>query len=388
MDKTIVLSMFILLIGVESASPTCPSYPYHDYVDASVYHSPEKPSDNLLSSCNLNPNPICLFSNLLNTTEDKQLFIAEDLAKNSFQNISNWNSNISFGKWFNNTKSSVNIKDVWVSIVYIDPSVYDNGTYILNATSKLIVKSNFTFVVDKKKLGGDCKDNYRICGYDYSIDTTNLSTSINSTLLINSEYLVDRYEWVTHCDITGCWVTCDYYATDTFKDSLKTSDSKNISYENLTLNSNYSILKSYNGLAEVNLSINNSNLELIFGNSSYHKSNYTYRTRIELEPYDVLVKEVVHSNINEIYGASILDKNATYSHLLFPQAANCSLTVFGYFTQLSISNCTYPNETSFVVLNKIESTTPDFIQKIENLPFLVLAIYIPIQIAKKVISNA
>jgi hypothetical protein len=103
----------LLFISVAFAAPACPSYPYRDYVDANAYQSPVKPADNLISSCNLNLNPICLFSNLLNTTEDKRLFISEDLAKNSFQNISNWNSNLSFGKWFNNTKSSANIKDVY-----------------------------------------------------------------------------------------------------------------------------------------------------------------------------------------------------------------------------------------------------------------------------------
>jgi hypothetical protein len=159
-----------------------------------------------------------------------------------------------------------------------------------------LIKQNFTFVVDTRQLSGDCRDNFRICGYDYSISILNTSSSTTAKMNIKSEYLVDRYHWVTHCDMSGCWVTCDYYRSDSFKDHLTVSDSKNTQLTIFNSTSNYSMLAYYNGLSELEINVNDSNVLFQIGNSSFYKTNYLYRIRYESGNYNTLVKEVIPTN--------------------------------------------------------------------------------------------
>ncbi|MBI5227841.1 hypothetical protein HY988_04610 [Candidatus Micrarchaeota archaeon] len=380
--------LLLLLCGIAVAVPACPYYTYKDYVEASKYIQPSKPADTILQYCNFNFDPICILANAFNTTEDKKLFIAEAIGNNSYENIFQWNQKIPFGKWFNVTKSSKNIKDAWVSLAYFSPSVYDNGTYLLNSTSKVFIKENFTFVVDTRKLGGDCNDNFRICGYDYSVSTKNISSNLTATLNVKSEYLVDRYHLVTHCDMTGCWVTCDYYRTDSFKDSISVSDSKKIKYENFTPDSNYSVAAYYNGLAEVLVNANNSKVYFQIGNSTFDKTNYTYKTRYELEPYNVLIKEIVPLNKTSEYGLSILERNNSAFRILVPYSPNCSLTISGHFNSKTISGCNLSDVGNSTKSEKVEIKQPAFFDSLLSLAELGIAFYILYQIGKKVMPHA
>lgn len=385
--------VLLLLIGVSFAVPACPYYPYKDYVKASQYQTPQKPADTLLQYCSWSLNPICILTNIFNTTEDKKQFIAESIANNSFDNILDWNQKIPFGKWFNNTKSSTNIKDAWVSLAYFSPSVHDNGTYLLNSTSKIFTKQNFTFVVDEKQLPGDCRSDYRICGYDYSIGISNTSSQINAKLDVNSEYLVDRYHLVRHCRRTRygsyCWYTCDYYKTDSFKDSISVSDSKKIKYENFSASSNYSLADYYNGLAEILININNSNAKFQVGNSAFDKTSYVYTIRYELEPYNVLIKEVVPLNKTSEYGLSILERNNSTFKILAPYSANCSLTFSEHFNSKTISGCNIPNlGNATKAFEKVEVNPPAIFDSLLYLAGLGIVFYILYQIAKKVMPYA
>ncbi|MBI5222825.1 hypothetical protein HY990_00220 [Candidatus Micrarchaeota archaeon] len=380
--------LLLLLCGIAFAVPACPYYQNKDYVEASKYVQPSKPADTILQYCNFNFDPICILANAFNTTEDKKLFIAEAIGNNSYENIFQWNQKIPFGKWFNVTKNSKNIKDAWVSLAYFSPSVYDNGTYLLNSTSKIFTKENFTFVVDTRKLGGDCNDNFRICGYDYSVSTKNISSNLTAILSVKSEYLVDRYHLVTHCDLTGCWVTCDYYRTDSFKDSISVSDSKKIKYENFTVKSNYSVVDYYNGLAEVLINANNSNVYFQIGNSTFDKTNYTYRIRYELEPYNVLVKELIPVNKTSEYGLSILERNNFAFRILAPYSPNCSLTIQGHFNSKTISGCNLSNLGNSTNFEKVEIKQPAFFDSLLSLTELGIIFYILYQIGKNVMPHA
>ncbi len=380
-------TIFLLLLGLSFAVPACPSYPYHDYVAATSYQTPQKPVDTLLQYCNFNLNPICVLTNVLNTTEDKKAFIAESIANNSFDNLLNWNQNIRFGKWFNTTKSSKNIKDAWISIAYFTPSVYDNGTYLLANSSRSFTKSNFTFVVDTRKLSGDCKDNFRICGYSYSITMQNTSSIMTATMNVKSEYMVDRYHLVTHCGLFGCWVSCDYYRTDSFKDSLIVSDSKKINITKFNPTSNYSVVDYYNGLAEVLINANDSKVHFQIGNSTFDKINYLYKIRYELQPYNVLVKELVPANKTSAYGLSILDRNGSLFRTLAPYSDNCSLIISDHFYSRTISGCSIPN-VSHSKPEQVPVTTPKIFDLWFYLILSAIALYAIYQIVKKVIPHA
>ena len=379
--------IFLLLIGVSFAVPACPHYPYNDWVEASGYRAPVKPSDTLLQHCSWSLDPICILTNVFNATEDKKQFIAESIANDSFEQILEWNENIGFGKYPpNGSRSSTNIKDAWIGLAYFSPSVYDNDTYILNSTSEVFTKQNFTFVVDTRRLPRDCRDNFRICGYDYSVSVANTSSAMTATLNVRSEYLVDRYHLVTHCGMFGCWVTCDYYRTDSFRDSLSTTDSKKIKYENFSINSNYSLTDYYNGLAEILITANNSNVHFQIGNSTFDKTSYVYRIRYDLEPYNVLIKEIVPLNKTSEYGLSILERNDSTFRILAPYYSNCSLTVFGDFDSGTISGCNVSSSTK--PFEKADVTEPAIFNSLPYLAGLAFAFYFIYQITKKVMPHA
>lgn len=386
MDKGLI---FLFLISLSYAVPSCPDYPYHDYTVAMAYSPPARPADTLLQYCDWNLGAICLLSNAFNTTEDKKLFIAESIANDSFDPIWQWNQGIRFGKYPPNTsKSSTNIKDAWISIAYLNPSVYDNGTYLINASSQPLIRQNFTFVVDTRMIPGDCNDNFRICGYNYSVSVQNTSSKITAFLKVRSEYLVDRYQWVTHCDLTGCWVTCDYYATDSFKDSLTVSDSKNVRYTPFNPTSNYTLLAYFNNLIEIGINANDSNLLFQIGNSSFYKTDYLYRIRNEAGPYNILVKEVVPVNKTSAYGLSILEQNGSDFRILAPYSSNCSLKASDHFSSKTISGCNNSNLPNSTLIVKIEPVQPAFFSSLLDAALLALVVYVLYLVVRKVIPDA
>jgi hypothetical protein len=386
----VVKAAFLLfLVSLSFAVPNCPNYPHQDYTAASAYSPPVAPADTLLQYCNWNPSGVCLLSNAFNTTEDKKLFIAESIANGSFDQIWQWNQAIPFGKYPPNTsESSTNIKDAWVSIAYLNPSVYDNGTYRINDSTQPLIRQNFSFVVDTRQLPGDCNDHFRICGYDYSVSVQNTSSAISAYLKVWSEYLVDRYQWVTHCDLTGCWVTCGYYATDSFKDRLTVSNSKNILVMPFNPTSNYTVLAYFNNLTEIGINANDSNVLFQIGNSSFHKTEYSYGIRNEAGPYNVLVKAVIPANTTSAYGLSTLRQNGSNFTILAPYSGNCALTISGDFSSKTISGCDILNLSSSTKIQKVEPVQPAFFGSLFDAALLAIVVYVLYLIVKRVMPVA
>lgn len=361
--KALILLFFL---SISFAIPSCPYYPYNDHSFWNSYSSPSKPSDTLLSYCDWSLDPTCLFTALIDNNEEKKLFIAESIAANSFENIDSWNRNLDFGSYAPDNASTGNsytIKDAWIDIISIDPSVYEEDNLLVNKTGDVLTKHGFSFVVQNKRRSRDCRVEYSVCGYDYSLDTYidgakinsgnsqqasfefsgSSESTITSTLSVNSEYLVDHYHKVMHCVRTmfgsHCWWSCDYYETEEVRDSLTLTDSKDVYYDNETNNVNYILDDVRNGLADfwLNIEGNDSNVNLQIGNANFDKTNYFYKIRYENEPYNTLTKEIVPLNETETYAFSILESkgngNNLTIHLIAPYSEDCELTVNSHFDQ-------------------------------------------------------
>ena len=148
-------AFLFLLLGASFAFAACPSYPYTDYSWASAYASPARPADTLLGNCaslNLSNPALCMITQNLTSIERKQM-ILDDLVKTSglppFQDALAWNSRIPFTKYPPEgviPRNSSYIKDAWVKIVSISPSMIDsrdNRTYINDSGQLSIVHGFF-----------------------------------------------------------------------------------------------------------------------------------------------------------------------------------------------------------------------------------------------------
>lgn len=385
-DKTILF--FYLIITIAFATHSCPQYPYTDFIKAESYINPEKPVDNLLQYCSQTGIEFCTVTNILSNGSDAKNLSAEFIANNSFDNIRNWNNKIDFGKYPpTNSISSTNFKNAWVTIVYLDPSIYDNGTYIINENTKPLIRYNFTFVVDERPIGTDCKDDFYVCGYDYSVSATYQNNRIIANLKAHGEYLVDRYELTRHCNKYGCSYTCDFWKTERHIDNVSISDFKNITYEIFAPTSNYFVTANFNDLSEINLTINDSNIHFEIGNSSFDKISYKYKTRYEEEPYDILVKELVPIKQASSYGLSILDKTNSSYYVLTTYADNCSLTIYGHFSERIISGCNISSDMP-PQIQKVEAKTPEFFYYLGSFASFGIGLHFLLQAGKKVNFNA
>lgn len=317
------LAWLLLLAPMVFAIPSCPSYPYKDYVWDYQYSSPQRPPDALLNNCNalnLSDKSVCNLTGL-NDSDKKQL-ISDAMVRNNgypeHDNAKNWDYALTFTKYQpDNTSvsSSGSIRDAWIKIISISPSVIENSTLWVSSSGELYSQFAFSFVVPKQTFSGDCRTVYNICGYDYSltdylnnqqIGTTkksNFTTSgghnssqvFTSKLNIKSEYLIHHYHLVRHCGRFSCWYTCDYYKTDDKKTTLHIQDSKQareysfIDFPNAIIDENTS--EYTKGWFFIASNEDYNKIRFLAGNSEITLQSREYKFKIENAPYNSLVVE-------------------------------------------------------------------------------------------------
>ena len=335
-----IFALFALL----HLSLACPSYPYHDFTWASDYHPPARPADSLLDNCySIVDKAVCDSANASLTEAQRKQLILDALVNETpgFQGAESWNDGLIFTSYPPDTTpptSSGSIKNAWVKIVSLSPSVYEESKTWINDSGKLRNEYSFSFVVERKAFPGDCATTYDICGYDYALETfqdgvrigTGLQVPFNETggaghpnvfkalLTVSSEYQIEHYELVTHCtsgpDGEFCWTTCDYSHMDDIKDSLVLSDEKTAYYYGFFPLAS-SIVESYKrGLADlwVFAASNEDFNKYVFriGNSYLETNSRKYSYRYDYSPYNVITPEASRSpSKTSLYGLSVLEKD-------------------------------------------------------------------------------
>ena len=371
--------------------PLALAYQYHDYVKESVYKGPEPVNDTILGNCmGLSiPLAICGMNETGNFTEiqKKMLILAAmnpDASEPDFGFLSSWNEVIHFSKYPPSGSfvlSSGSIRDAWVKIVGLQPSVLLDNRTLLNQTGSIQTELGFTFVLPDQTAPGDCKTEYSAKGYNYSLTTTLNGTVINtnkgktapytlanasnlfeSNLSIESGYLARHYVWVTHCSKTSCWQTCDYSGEENVTDYLNLSDSKTAFLYNFTFNTTYLVDRNFSGLMDYRFAYNVtddfSEIQFSSGNSFIRVRGVWYHLRYDFEPYNVLSYEAIRTNETTSYLASILEDNQTLNssiisrriRVILPYSGSCIITFSSHFNISAVPKfCNITNETS--VLN-------------------------------------
>ncbi len=390
-------AFLVLVLAASFAFAACPSYPYNDYSWAGAYASPTRPADTLLGNCaNLNlTNPsLCTLAQNLSIDDKKQLFL-DDLVKNNgippFAEANIWNSRITFTKYPPDgtvSRNSSYIKDAWVKIVSASPAVIDsrdNKTYI-NDSGQLSIVHGFSLVVPQESFSGDCRTDYEICGYDYSITafdngqrlTGNTSVAFFSVpnrihgatnnfsvaMAVNSEYLIYHYnmQWKV---VGWYWRrVCTLYRTDSRQDSLTAYDNATAYYYQANASAKTFVDGFQNGLADVWIRVTSKNdstdFDFQLDNAKLSLQRKQYQLKYGLQPYNVLTPVSVPKSVSiRLQALSVLsfESNVTAGYsdkihfMASAKALNCTLRTYSPFLETVNSDACFFNQTQKPMLN-------------------------------------
>lgn len=375
------MKQLLLLLALCPLALACPSYPHHDFKWASDYRPPARPPDTLLSNCNSLgiDKAICDEAGNMNLSESvrKQL-ILDALVNGSpdLQGAEKWNEGLAFTAFPPDgtaPTSSGSIRDAWVKVVSLSPSVFENGTLWINDSGELSNRFAFSFVVERKAFPGDCATTYDICGYDYALETfqdgvrigTELQVPFNETggaghpngfstsLAISSEYQIAHYELVTHCtsgpDGEFCWTTCDFSHMDDVKDSLVLTDNKTANYYGFFPLASSMVDFYSRGIADLwFFAASNEDFgeyDFRIGNSYLETRNRQYSFRSDLAPYNVITPEAsISPSKTSIYGLAVMEnENVTMNGSEFGSyLAKIEPVVYSLFSFLGANFSQFP----------------------------------------------
>lgn len=405
--------LFLTLVSLSAA------YQYHDYVKESNYQGPALVNDSLLDDCRFLdiPEVICNTTESGNLTKEQGRQLILDSLNPSISGleygfIDNWNSGLTFSKYPPSgvrARSSGSIKDAWVKIISLHPSMRYGNKTLLNQTGIIRSEFAFTFVLPERPARGDCKTRYSAKGYNYTLNTTlngtqinkddsrmafyNLSNSSNlfqSNLSIESGYTAAHYVWVTHCDDDGdCHETCEYAYTENVTDYLNLSDSLMGELYIFTYNASSFVDKNFSGLMDFWLIYNVSEDygQMLFdsGHSYIFTKGVDYRLKSAYAPYNVLFYEIAgYNNRTYLKDASLVYDNQSLNganttrklNAIMAYSDDCSLTFTSHFGIRTIPKlCNITNETPILNLS-IENKTNEsvsllvhFFDNVSGVPF-------------------
>lgn len=381
-------ALFLLLLSGFAAA-ACQSLPYHDFTWASDYTQPQRPPDTLIDNCrqlNLTDPTLCnLIQSPLFSEYDKKRLLLDDLAKNvrpPFSVAQSWDAALNYTRYAPSGITPQNgayIKNAWVAITGFSLSLLkaDNKTYV-NDSGKVFLAYNFSFVVPRESFGSDCRTDYEVCGYNYSLNAFNNGQSLPRTglnaafqsnaqnnfsvlLSVNSQYLIHHYQLVRHCYGRYCRWTCDYIRAEDRRDAVSAWNNKTTFLQQTDLSATVFVDGFHDGLLDAWLRVNNSRdfnrFSLDAGNSWLELQKSEYKLEYTSTPYNPLY---VASNAStkplQFHELSILSRETSNStetiHFLAPAGSpNCSLELVTHFQQVNIPDACVFNETQLPIIN-------------------------------------
>jgi hypothetical protein len=306
---------------------------------------------------------------------DKDLLISDILDQNKttpdFYFVYQWNTNLNIpSSPDGRTYSSGTIKNAWVKIISLMPSIIEDNTIYSSNNEKLLTAYNYNVVLPSGLEGGDCWTNYGLTSKADSlsiflngnlIGSNRLSSFIInanqdnlnfvSALDIRVDYYVDHYKTYWYCSRHNSNGTCIAYSSvcqfsnrDIRADSLTLADNLNARLYKSQLNSSFKVTNEYSGITQGLLNANNfTNLALSFNNSYYKYSKYLYSLNYSLPYYALTIKAepIEYTNLNNIH----VDRRDNGFYFTVADTSNCKIQLNDFFnSNLFPCNLTF-NET-------------------------------------------
>ncbi len=303
------------------------------------------------------------------TSYEKDLLVADIFNKNktspNFDFVYSWNTKLSIpGPSDGKYSSSGTIRNAWVDIVSLMPSIIENDTLYASDKGKLLTafgyqsgslpsgteyrdcktyyswngqSSSLSIYLNNVKIGSD-----KITAYQVYNNPENLN--FRAELTVNSGYRVDHYRYQYYRRI----YSCRPYSTDYRTDTLRVVDSLDAKLYQNTISSSFKITDQYLNITKGVLSVSNyTNLVLSFNNSEFSNQKYVYSLNYTLPYYALTIKAERVDNFE--YNNIRVDKNKENFTFNVRDASKCKIELFDHFNSRIVDCDMSFNETIFSI---------------------------------------
>jgi len=315
---------------------------------------------NSISQANYNTCMEIMNSNLTDT--EKSLIISNlDYSKkfypeHSFIYDKNTNLQISSAPDGVQYYNGIFIKNAWMSIFTVMPSIiYNNSLYVPSQTKVLTgfnyqiqTPSNYYSPGYPSTSRGDCQriytqtknsaenkvyanNNYQGSGKLVNINV-NQDSQIKANYIINVAYSIDHYYWQRYCSkykngyCKKYSYRCKYNYNEIKTDTASINDYLNVKLYTNSLFGDVKTISSYSGSTKIETNYSNS-IELSFQNSYFNKYEFVYDVNYSKAPYYVYTLKAEDYKQEQI--SNILkDENA----LIVNNINNCTIKTWDFFS--------------------------------------------------------
>ena len=320
---------------------------------------------NALDCTRINPELLtdcsAIIESSLNQTE-KDYFIRALMNTNpsepDYSLIEDWDNGIKFNLTNPNnavTGETEYIKNAWLSIISISPSIISEGKTYTNNTGKITARYNYSIQIPDGTLDGDCRTNIYLNSLSENIgiylNESKISSSshveftgsgeLKAILDIDLSFNAEHYKTERYCCCTGksgcCGYCeeCNYANTEEITSHLTLSDSRNTYAFPEEKPPEIRLINTYRGTNRFYLNTSEP-FTLRIGNSSLSFSKYYYSIEQSGSPYEILYLQA--HRFNTTYSEKIIyEKKGDEYTIYSPSKEPCSLTIKGHF-----QNTEYP----------------------------------------------
>jgi len=247
------------------------------------------------------------------------------------------------------------IKEAWIKILSIEPSVLYNDTLYVPQTITLRSEYNYKIEIPKnyynsKKRNGDvCKLKYYLESQTDSIDWYGENQHIGdqkqihvslygveqvkAQTTITATTKVKKYVWDKYCcswGESGCnryCYDCDYRKTYYLTDSITIEDTKSIKPYDYPFDSEFKLYQQYQGTFKGNITPSpDANTFLSTDNSYYAENKLFFKANFTNKPFYFLQLQVFDQD--EKYAKNLIVDNKT---IYLPEITNCQIQTTTFF---------------------------------------------------------
>lgn len=296
--------------------------------------------------------------------------------------------------------SSTYIKNAWVSLLTLFPSVHEEDILYVPTQTTILSAYGYQIEIPKKIASGDCDTKYALSKNSSAVNIlsngnkvgegkdvlVSVSTSgqITSQLQVNTEISVQHYKEKKYCcsykkGKCKAWCTkCEYDNTETKKDSLTTSESRDIVLYSEHPSASLVVTNQYGSTTKGNFSASNYTFFAVtFDNAYYKEYDKVYTIVFDKIPYYFITLQALNQTRTEQFNVNVNNKT-----FFVHSPANCTLFASNYFYNYS-SVCDVTLQQEAVSPFNIVKRDGDFSLLIQIIIFAIISYFILKEIKKR-----